>query len=147
MTPDATSLALVAVPLVALGYLLTSFAYCEAERWGRDGNRLRRVPSSTVVALAALLTTTVAYYGTDLAVSRELAYVLTPVPMLLSPWDQVALWTGVAATWGHTYPVWNGYRGGSGLPVVLIVGFVYLPIVLLVACAAWFAGMLISKRK
>jgi glycerol-3-phosphate acyltransferase PlsY len=144
--PSPTSLALVAVPLVAFGYLLTSFAYCELERRQRD-HRSRRLPTATVVALAALITTTISYYGTDLAISRDLVYVLAPVPLLLAPWDQVALWTGVAAVYGHSWPVWNGFRGGSGLPAALIVAFVYLPILLIAACGAWFAGMLVSKRK
>lgn len=143
---STTAFALVAVPAVVVGYLLTSFAYCEVERHRGEDSPLGRVPASTVAALAALVATTAAYFLTQWVVPRELGYVLLAAPQVLEPWWTVALWTAVAAIAGHVAPMWNGFRGGSGLAPAVIVAFAYLPLVLLGALAGWFTGMVVSKR-
>jgi glycerol-3-phosphate acyltransferase PlsY len=143
---STTSYALVSAPLVAFGYLATSFAYCELERRQRDDHALRRIPAATVTSFAALLTTTLAYYVTRWIVPVEVGYVLAPVSESLAPWQAVALWTGVAAVLGTVAPIWNGFRGGPALAPAATVAFVYLPFVLLAGIAGWSAGMLVSKR-
>lgn len=138
--------AALAGPLVAFGYLLTSLAYCEVERRRRT-NRERRLPTASVVAIATLVATTVSYYAIDAVAPRVSVSALAVVaPEALFAWESVALWTGVAAVLGHAAPVWNGFRGGSGVAPAAIVAFVYLPVVLVAAAAAWFTAMYFSKQ-
>jgi len=142
----ATTAAALAAPLVVLGYLVTSYAYCEVKRRQREGGD-RRLPSATIVSIAALLTTTISYYAIDAVAPRATTSAIAVfAPQALLAWESVALWTGVAAVLGHTSPVWNGFRGGSGLPAAAIVAFVYLPVVLIAGAAGWFTGMLFSKK-
>jgi glycerol-3-phosphate acyltransferase PlsY len=143
---STTSFALVAVPLVAFGYAATSFSYCELERRQRDDQRLRNVPEATVVSLVALLTAALGYFVTEWVADPELGYVVAQVPSSLLPWQEVALWTGVAAVLGHVAPVWNGYRGGSGLAPAAFVAFAFVPLVLFAGLGGWFAAMVVSKH-
>jgi hypothetical protein len=143
---STTSFALVAVPLVAFGYVATSFVYCELERRQREDQRLRNLPEATVVSLAAVVATAVASYVSDWVVDPELGYVMAQVPDALVPWQEVAIWTGVAAVLGHAAPVWNGFKGGTGVATAGIVAFILMPVVLIASLAAWFAAMLVTKR-
>lgn len=143
---STTGFAVVAAPLVASGYVTTSLAYCELERRQRHDGRLRNVPEATVVAFVALLTAVIGLFVTDWVADPELGYVTAQVPDALLPWQEVALWTGVAAVLGHVAPVWNGFRGGSGLAPAAIIAFAFVPVVLLAALGGWFAGVLVADR-
>lgn len=147
MTPDTTSFALVAVPLVLLGYVATSLAYCELKRRQRDDARFRNLPEATVVSFVALIAAVLGWFATDWLADPKLGYVLSGVPDALLPWQEVALWTGVAAVLGHVAPVWNGYRGGSGVAPAAFLAFAFTPVVLFAALGGWFAAMVVSKRK
>jgi glycerol-3-phosphate acyltransferase PlsY len=143
----ATTVALLSGPLVVLGYVATSLVYCELRRRQHDDGADRTITTAAAVALMALLTTTIAYYATrQVAPGAERAGIALFAPSALFPWESVALWTGVAAVLGHVAPIWNGFKGGSGLPAALVVGFVYVPVVLMAGGVGFFAATLIWKQ-
>lgn len=143
----AGTAAFAAGPLVVAGYLLTSFVWCELRRRERDRPE-RRTLTNVGTAMAALVATTVAYYGL-----RAVAPGVSPsaiavfAPQSVPAWESVALWTGAATVLGAVAPVWSGFRGGTGLPAAAAVAFVYLPVVLLAGAAGWFGAVVLGRRR
>jgi len=48
-----------------------------------------------------------------------------------------AVFTGIAAIWGHTWPVFNRFRGERGISVILGVSSVVAPISTVIWCGLW----------
>jgi glycerol-3-phosphate acyltransferase PlsY len=141
---SATSVGLVAGPLVLVGYLLGSLS-----RW-RDPRRGRDIlpPSPGVQALVdaglALAAATLAWKVTHaVAPPSSRSAVGFNSDQVLMPWESIALWAGLAAVLGHAAPVWSRFRGGgSGLVPALALAAAYSPTVLSLALGSMLVATL-----
>ncbi len=160
---NATAVGVLAGPLVLAGYLAGSvpFAYLLSRRRLRrqlDEPGLTRLSTSggnpgagagkdprrsawalALPAAATLAATTLAWHVTLAATPGGNTFSAVGIfsNQAVGAWVSVALWTGMAAVAGHSAPVWNRFRGGSGLPPALALGAAYVPMLLLVAASAY----------
>lgn len=163
---SARAVGVVAGPLAVLGYLAGSvpFGYLlQRQRLRRQlegrassprpatGDPLDApgvVGAAALTGLGTLLATTVAW---------DVALAATPGAQFSSAvgvysnqavgaWVSVALWTGAAAVVGHLAPVWSRFRGGSGLPPAVALGFAYAPVVAAIAALTFLAGMALTSK-
>lgn len=157
-------------PLVILGYLLGSIPF--ALIWRRlqlrraiDGDRgatsqqpVGREGETVVVVLeglAALLAAHIAWQviswtapggGTPNPFDRASAIAVFSA-QALTAWQSVALWAGFAAVLGHVAPIWTRFRGGTGIPPVMVLTAVYLPTVFGSGVAGFFLGLAATKNR
>ena len=160
---NATAVGVLAGPLVLAGYLAGSvpFAYLLSRRRLRRqldepgltrlsssdgdpgaGSGLRRIAWAVALpAVATLAATTLAWHLTLAATPGGNTFSAVGIfsNQAVGAWVSVALWTGMAAVVGHSAPVWNRFRGGSGLPPAVALGATYVPMLLLVAAGAYLA--------
>jgi acyl phosphate:glycerol-3-phosphate acyltransferase len=165
----ATWAGVVAGPLVLLGYLVGTipFGYLLSRRRLRrqlDGAAIDGIPPPTradadpldlpgVVAawglsgLATLAVATVAWdVGLEVAPRGAFSAVGTFANQALGAWVSIALWTGAGAVVGHVAPVWNGFRGGTGVPPALALVVVYTPMLFVVGAMTFLAVHLLTGR-
>lgn len=165
---SVTAVGLVSGPLLVLGYLVGSVpvTYLLGRRrlrrdLGRAHPRLLSsttgVPGDPVAATLdvalALAVATVAWRVTRAVApggnyrvpeASRIAFASTQV---LTAWQSVALWTGLAAVVGHVAPVWRRFRGGgSGLVPSLALLLAFAPTMFSAAVLAFFAGLLVTHR-
>lgn len=152
---SATWVAVVAGPMVLLGYVVGSvpFARLLAGRRARRGEGDQRIDEPDIVigaVLAGLATAAVATAAWDVALaatpgSDYFSAVGTYANQVIGAWVSVALWTGMAAVVGHMGSIFQRFQGGTGLPPAVALGFLYAPLVFW-ACtttflaASWLAG-------
>ncbi|HWH35527.1 MAG TPA: glycerol-3-phosphate acyltransferase [Acidimicrobiales bacterium] len=165
-----TWVGLLAGPLVILGYLAGSvpFAYLYSRRrlrrqleapgverlvgpagsGGRDGAAARHVGAWALPGLATLGATTLAWHLTLAATPGGANFSGVGIfsNQAIGAWVSVALWTGMAAVVGHAAPVWNGFRGGNGLPPAAALGAAYVPVVLLVSAGLALVVFGLTRR-
>jgi len=116
--------------LIALvsGYLMGSipFAYLLARR--HRGIDLRMTGSGNVGAANLLRTTTkkIGVSAMALDMGKGVASVL--VARSIDPGSTGPLMAGIAAVFGHIYPVWLGFRGGKGVATTCGVFAVLAPV-------------------
>ena len=158
-------------PLVILGYLIGSIPF--ALLWRRI--RLRRAldsgagaPTSerqvgregeTVVVILEGLSALLAAHIAWQVISWTAPGGGTPNPFdnasriavfsaqALTAWQSVALWAGFAAVLGHVAPVWTRFRGGTGIPPVMVLTAVYLPTVFGSGVAGFFLSLFATKNR
>ncbi len=58
---------------------------------------------------------------------------------------ELAFITGTASIVGHCFPVWLGFKGGKGVATALGVWLISLPLVGVIAIAAWLTAALIWR--
>ncbi|HEV2766749.1 MAG TPA: glycerol-3-phosphate acyltransferase [Acidimicrobiales bacterium] len=159
---NATAVGVLAGPLVLAGYLAGSvpFAYLLSRRRLRRqldepglsrlstpggnpgaGKPRRSAWALVLPAAATLAATTLAWHLTLAATPGGNTFSAVGIfsNQAVGAWVSVALWTGLAAVVGHSAPVWNRFRGGSGLPPALALGAAYVPMLLLFAAGAYLA--------
>ena len=141
------SVALAAGPLVLFGYLLGSGVYAWLRRDGlpRGGRRpgwhgVAEAASGLAAAVIALRVTRWVAPGTETSAVGALS------SQVLTAWQSIALWSGMAAVVGHVAPVWRRFDGGSGLPPALALTLVYAPVVFAASVAGFFAGFALTGR-
>jgi glycerol-3-phosphate acyltransferase PlsY len=161
---SVTAVGLVSGPLILLGYAIGSLpvTYVVARRRLRrelGGTRSRpgggTNDDAVVAALHALLTVAVATLAWHVTIrvapggnyrvpeASRIAFASTQV---LTAWQSVALWTGLAAVVGHVAPVWGRFRGGgSGIVPALALLLAYAPTMFTAAVLAFFAGLLLTR--
>lgn len=165
----ASAVGFLAGPMVVVGYLCGSvpFAYLLSRRRlrhqlddrtladlrsterRREHHDVRaRAGAALLVAGATLAATTVAWELTAAASpgANNFSAVAVFSNQAVGAWVSVALWTGMAAVLGHVAPVWNDFRGGSGLPPALALTAVYTPLVLLLGVATFLVVHGITRR-
>lgn len=166
----ATTVGLLAGPLVVVGYLAGSvpFAYLLSRRRLRRqlddpglarlspagpgagaGYGVRQAAGGGVLAAAATLAaTTLAWELTSSATpgAGNFSAVAVFSNQVIGAWVSVALWTGMAAVVGHVAPAWTGFRGGSGLPPAIALLVVYTPLVLLAGAGAFLVAYGVRRR-
>lgn len=138
----ATWVGILAGPLVLLGYAVGSLPLHRLAP--RRGPEVRRAAArSAIAAGATLLVTTLAW---DLALAAAPNPTFSAVgfyaDQILPAWASVALWTGMGAVLGNMAPVFNAFRGGTGVAPAAALAGAYAPLVLLVAVAAFLLGRL-----
>jgi glycerol-3-phosphate acyltransferase PlsY len=161
---SVTAVGLVSGPLILLGYAVGSLpvAYLLARR--RLRSQLRGAPiradgqtndGAVVAATHAALALAVATLAWHVTVrvapggnyrvpeASRIAFASTQV---LTAWQSVALWTGLAAVVGHVAPVWGRFRsGGSGLVPALALLLAYAPSLFTASVLAFFAGLVLTR--
>jgi glycerol-3-phosphate acyltransferase PlsY len=167
---SATAVAVVAGPLVLLGYLVGSvpFPYLLSRRRLRRQLRGDRpgaadvptrddpldrpgvVAGAVLAALAAVAVATIAW---------DVALATTPRPVgtrfsavgiysdqAIGAWVSVALWTGLAAVVGNMGSVWLRFRGSSGAAPAVALTLVYTPLVFIAAATTFLVVSAVSRR-
>ncbi len=175
LDPGVRTVALLAGPLVLLGYLLGSVPFALAwRRWrlrveldrgpaalgrlasGRRGPVGRQGEAVVVVfeAAAALLAAHLGWVaiaavapggGPNPFAASSTVAVFSA--QALTAWQSVALWAGFAAVLGHVAPVWTRWRGGTGLPPVVALCAVHLPWVFVGGLTGFFCGVAATRRR
>ena len=153
-------------PLVLVAYLTVAAIHVYANRRSVEhrshpagrGTARQGAPTELVDAMAALVVATIAWriiswvapagssstslVGTGSTTSSIAAF----SAQVLTVWQSVALWTGLAAVVGSIAPIFGRFRGGSGLAAAASLTFVYAPTVLMGAMAGYFLGLLFVSR-
>ncbi|MEM9038099.1 MAG: glycerol-3-phosphate acyltransferase [Actinomycetota bacterium] len=167
-----TTVALWSGPLVLLGYLLGSIPIALLWRRARLRRALDRDPAEqpdraavgregeTLVvffeAAMAVLAAHIAWQvisglapggGTPANPFDDVSPIAVFSAQALTAWQSVALWAGYAAVLGHIAPVWTRFRGGTGIPPVIGLTFVYLPTVFASGVFGFFAGLAITRNR
>ena len=81
--------------------------------------------------------------GFDRNVLPDVSAVGFLADQVLTSWQSIALWTGLAAVVAHLAPPWLGFRGGQGQAPALGLAFVYCPIGFSAGVATFFAALLL----
>ena len=168
----ATTVGLLAGPLVVVGYLAGSvpFAYLISRRRLRrqlDDPGLARLPAAgagsgsghgygvrqaagggLLAAAATLAATTLAWELTSSATPGAGNFSAGAVfsNQAIGACVSVSLWTGMAAVVGHVAPAWTGFRGGTGLPPAIALLVVYTPLVLLAGAGTFLVAYGVRRR-
>ena len=165
---SVTAVGLLSGPLVLLGYLVGSVPVgyvLGRRRLRRDLSRAQprllspaRFPGDDPLATAVEVALTLAVATLAWRVTRSVApggnyrvpeasRIAFASTQVLTAWQSVALWTGLAAVVGHVAPVWRRFRGGgSGLAPGLALLLAYAPTLFSAAVLAFFAGLLLTRR-
>lgn len=136
------TVAVLAGPLVLLGYLTTSTL-----QWLMARRPQPRLPGDAfahgvaAVMVATLASLTIQSLGPGSAISR----VALMSAQALTAWQSVALWVGLAAVLGHMAPIWLRFEGGSGLPPAFALALAYAPTVFVATVAAFFGALAITR--
>ncbi|MDP9071677.1 MAG: glycerol-3-phosphate acyltransferase [Actinomycetota bacterium] len=81
--------------------------------------------------------------GFDRDVLPDVSAVGFLADQVLTSWQSIALWTGLAAVVAHLAPPWLGFRGGQGQAPALGLAFVYCPTGFSAGVAAFFASLVV----
>ena len=111
-------------------------------------------PDDVVAALLdtgkVLLASTAAWHlvkdaapGFDRDVLPDVSAVGFLADQVLTSWQSIALWTGLAAVVAHLAPPWLSFRGGQGQAPALGLAVVYCPIGFSAGVATFFAALLL----
>lgn len=79
--------------------------------------------------------------GFDRGVLPDVSAVGFLADQVLSAWQSIALWSGLAAVVAHLAPPWLGFRGGQGQAPALGLAFVYCPLGFSAGVAVFFASL------
>jgi len=168
MLRSLSTVAAVSGPLIIIGYLAGSTAQTwtasRGQHHGGDpmvdpdlivsaedhepiGGSPSPSPTITVEIVTTLAAATLSWRVIELVSPGGVASAIaTYSPQVLTVWQSVALWTGLAAIVGHVGPLWTRFRrGGNGLASALALLAVYSPVMLLVSFAGLFAGMAVRR--
>ncbi|MDY7102650.1 MAG: glycerol-3-phosphate acyltransferase [Actinomycetota bacterium] len=146
------TVALAVGPVAVVCYL----AMATVHAWLRSNGRSRRAfaaPRALAVieAVAAVALATAAWMivrrvapGGD----QDLSRLASLSPQVLTAWESVALWCGLAAVVGQVAPVWWGFRnGGDGLAPAAGLLAAYAPVPLLLAVGSASLTAIASRRR
>lgn len=164
---STTNVAWVAGPLVLLGYLVGSLpvAYWLGRRrlrrrLGDPGDMVAaqqspdhaplggpgELAAALVQTAATLAVTTLAWHATiEVAPPAAPSSIAVLSAQAITVWQSVALWTGMAAVVGHVAPVWQRFRGGTGLFPALGLLLAYAPLVFSAAVAGYLLTLAVLK--
>ena len=65
----------------------------------------------------------------------------------LAVWDSTALWFGAAAVFGHIAPVWNRFRGGTGVPPAMGLAVWFAPWVFVTSVGGYLLALAIVRQR
>ena len=139
---SVSAVAVLAGPIVASGYLVGAISTL----WLKPGDDSERPADWLLEAFIVLSVSTAAWVAIE-AVSpgshfSRIGYFSNQV---LSAWQSVALWTGLAVVAGMCAPVVRRFRGGSGLPPAAALLAVHFPWFLFAAAGAALAGFALAR--
>ena len=164
---STTNVAWVAGPLVLLGYLVGSLPvayWLGRRRLRRDlgapaevvaGHRTApdaplgapgELAAALVQTAATLAVTTLAWHVTvEVAPPAAPSSVAVLSAQAITVWQSVALWTGMAAVVGQVAPIWQRFRGGTGIFPSLGLLLAYAPLVFSAAVAGYLAALALLR--
>lgn len=109
-------------PIVAVGYLVGSLT----ATW--IGSEDRRPSDALVEAFVALVSSTAAWWTIqELSPGSSFSRIGYLSNQVLSAWQSVAIWTGLAVVAGLCAPVFRRFRGGSGLAATAALLAIHQP--------------------
>jgi glycerol-3-phosphate acyltransferase PlsY len=131
----------VAGPLVVLGYLAGTLPQTwvrrRLDRPVADHPRWLEAAGAAAAAGVAVLAATVAWdVGKETAPPGQISAVATYSNQAIGAWASMALWTGAGAVVGSVAPVWDRFRGGSGVVPAAALAALYAPVALVAGGAA-----------
>lgn len=83
--------------------------------------------------------------GFDRNVLPEVSAVGFLADQVLTAWQSIALWSGLAAVVAHLAPPWLAFRGGQGQAPALGLAFVYCPMGFSAGVLAFFAALAVTR--
>ena len=132
----------------AIGYIIGSFpaAYFVVKR--KTNQDIRKIGGGNVGAMNAFEVTDSKIVGSLVFFIDALKGIISVIiTMMLFGKDFAVLSTsGVAAVFGHNYPVWLKFKGGRGLSTTAGVMFVLGWLFVVVWCSLWAVCHLISRH-
>lgn len=138
----------VAGPLVVLGYLagalLQTYVRRRHDRPVDDHPGWLEAAGVAASAGVAVLAATVAWdVGKETAPPGQISAIATYSNQAIGAWASMAIWAGAGVVLGTVAPVWDGFRGGSGVAPAAALGVLYAP---LAAVPAILAGLVSGGR-
>ncbi len=117
------------------------------------GDPRNEVLATVLDTAKVLLAATVAWHlvedaspGFDRNVLPEVSAVGFLADQVLTAWQSIALWSGLAAVVGHLAPPWLGFRGAQGQAPALGLAFVYCPTGFSAGVLAFFVALAATRR-
>lgn len=131
----------VAGPLVVLGYVAGSlpatYVRRRLDRPVEDHHGWLEVAGMAATAGIAVLVATVAWdVGKETAPPGQISAVATYSNQAIGAWASMALWAGAGAVVGSVAPVWDGFRGGTGVAPAAALAVLYAPVAFVAAVIA-----------
>lgn len=127
---SVSAVAVFSGPIVAVGYLVGSLT----ATW--IGSEDRRPSDALVEAFVALVSSTAAWWTIqELSPGSSFSRIGYLSNQVLSAWQSVAIWTGLAVVAGLCAPVFRRFRGGSGLVATAALLLIHYPWSLFAAAA------------
>lgn len=164
---SVTAVGLVSGPLVVLAYLVGSLpvAYLLGRRRLRRDLRSAQPrllsatrltgdePTAAAVQIALTLAAATAAWHVVEAVAPgggyrppEASRIAFASTQVLTAWQSVALWAGLAALVGHVAPVWRRFRGGgSGIAPALGLLMAYAPMLFTAAVLSFLLALVVVR--
>ena len=125
----------VAGPLVVLGYLagsvLQTYVRRRLDRPVDDHPGRLEAAGGLAMAGVAVLAATVAWdVGKETAPPGQISAIATYSDQAIGAWASMAIWTGAGVVVGSVAPVWDRFRGGTGVVPAAVLAGLYAPVAL-----------------
>ena len=142
---SAADVAWFAGPAVTAAYLAGAALGTSNRRRHRDREREPLVDAITEAGLALLVVWVGWTICRRLAPGAEASRIGFESVQVLLAWESVGLWCGAACILGLVSPVFNGFRGSSGLAAAAAIAVTYAPTLGLVALGGFAFGLAVFR--
>lgn len=137
---SVSAVAIFSGPIVAVGYLVGSLT----ATWIASNDR--RPSDALVEAFVALTSSTAAWWTVqELSPGSSFSRIGYLSNQVLSAWQSVAIWTGLAVVAGLCAPVFRRFRGGSGLAATAALLLIHFPWSLFAAAAVALSVFAVAR--
>lgn len=141
---SAANVAWFAGPAVTVAYLAGAFLSTSIQR---RRHREPLVDALTEAALALGVVWVAMTVTRRLSPGGEASRVGFESVQVLLAWDSVGMWCGAACILGLVSPVFNGFRGSTGLAAALAIAVAYAPALALAALGAYALGLAVFRGR
>ncbi len=118
------------------------------DRAGRQGDEFFVIVEAVVpllVAVAALNIISSIAPGSNGGYNNSLIGALSN--QVIPVWYSIALWSGAATVLGQVAPIWNRFRGSTGMPPMLVLTLAFAPWIFVATVFGFLAAFIVTRNR